>query len=97
VMTRTKIVEVKYPEHEKLKARQRDVGLLGEFYDFLTQEKGWDIAEFRDDANRYWPIAARPDEIIGLFLGVDPKKLEQEKRAMLAEIRGAQPRKDGEG
>jgi len=87
----------KYPEHEKLKAHQRDVGLLSEFYDFLTQEQGWEIAKFDDDSQRLWPIRERPAEIIGLFIGVDPKKLEKEKQAMLAEIRSTQPRKDGEG
>ena len=75
-----------YPEHEKLKARQRDVGLLSEFIDFLA-EQGWELAQFNDKDERLWPIHKRPEEIIGLFLEVDPKKLEQEKQAMLAEIR----------
>lgn len=82
-----------YPEHEKLKAKQKEVSVLSEFYDFITQEKGWAIAEFRDDVNRYWPIQLRPDDIIGMFLEVDPKALEAEKRAMLDEIRKADKRR----
>ena len=79
--------KTKYPEHEKLKARQRDVGLLGEFYDFLIHDQCWTIAEYPDEWDHLRPINLRPDEIIGLFLGIDPKKLEAEKRAMLDEIR----------
>ena len=76
----------KYPEHEKLKARQRDVGLLSEFYDFIVHDRCWAIAEYADN-DRMYPVRLRPDEIIGLFLGIDPKKLEAEKRVMLDEIR----------
>lgn len=82
----TKSKTPSYPEHEKLKARQRDVGLLSEFIDFVA-EQGWELAEFNDKDERLWPVRKRPEEIIGLFLEIDPKKLEHEKRAMLAEIR----------
>lgn len=75
----------KYPEHEKLKARQRDVGLLSEFIDFIA-EQGWELASFNDEDERLWPIHKRPDEIIDMFLEIDPKKLEQERKAILAEI-----------
>lgn len=78
----------KYPEHEKLKARERDALLLGGFIDFLAEQE-WEIAEYNDEAERLWSISKRPEEIIGLFLGIDPKKLEQEKQEMLKEIRKA--------
>ncbi len=77
-----------YPEHEKLKAKQKEVSVLSEFYDFMG-EQGWEIAAFDDKSERLFPIRQRPDEIIGMFLGIDPKKLEAEKRAMLEEIRKA--------
>lgn len=86
-MSKTKVLS-EYPEHEKLKARQRDVGLLSEFYDFIA-EQGWEIAAWSDEVERLYAIRRRPDEIIGMFLGVDPKKLEAEKVAMLDEIRKA--------
>lgn len=76
----------KYPEHEKLKKREKDALLIGSFYDFL-QEQEWEIAEYDDESERLFTVRQRPEEIIGLFLGVDPKKLEAEKRAMLEEIR----------
>jgi hypothetical protein len=78
---------VKYPEHEKLKTHQAEASILGRFIDFIG-EQGWELAEFHKD-EQLWPICKRPDEIIGLFLDIDPKKLEAEKRAMLDEVRRA--------
>jgi hypothetical protein len=75
----------KYPEHEKLKARQADALLLSGFIDFLN-ERGWNIAEYTEDSDRLWAIRERPEEIIGLFLEIDPKKLSKEKDAMYAEL-----------
>lgn len=77
-----------FPEHEKLRARQYDASLLSSFIDFVS-EQGWEIAEWNDKSERLFNIRQRPEEIIGLFLGVDPKKLEQEKREMLKQIRTA--------
>lgn len=87
--TKTEIeTENPFPEHEKLRARQYDASLLSGFLDFLC-EQDWEIAEFDDVSDRLFTIRQRPEEIIGLFLGVDPKKLEQEKREMLKQIRAA--------
>lgn len=83
-----------YPEHEKLKARDRESRLLSEFYDFIVHEQCWAIAEIDDETDRYFPVRLRPDEIIGAFLGIDPKKLEAEKVAMLDEVRKANDRKE---
>lgn len=88
VMTMNK-KQQKYPEHEKLKKRERDALLIGNFYDFI-QEQGWELAEWSNEAERLIKVYKRPEEIIGLFLGIDPKKLEAEKRAMLDEIRKTQ-------
>lgn len=76
----------KYPEHDKLKKYKRDAATLSGFIDFIS-EQGWELAEWSDKTERLLSIRQRPDEIIGLFLGIDPKKLEAEKQAMLTEIR----------
>lgn len=76
----------KYPEHEKLKACQREVSALSNFFDFLAEQE-WEIAKFDDRYERLLSIRERPDKIIGMFLKIDPKKLEAEKQAMLDEIR----------
>lgn len=89
MVTKTKTeTENPFPEHEKLRARQYDASLLSGFIDFVS-EQGWEIAEWDDKSERLFNIRQRPEEIIGLFLGVDPKKLEQEKREMLKQIRTA--------
>lgn len=80
-----------YPEHEKLKAKEREALTIGSFIDFLS-EQGWEIAEWNDEAERLWSIRKRPEEIIGLYLRIDPKKLEAEKQAMLKAIRADNPR-----
>lgn len=79
----------KYPEHEKLKANEDKAMLIGSFIDFL-REQGWELAEWYDKREELVSVRKRPDEIIGLFLGIDPKTLEKEKQAMLDEIRGSQ-------
>jgi hypothetical protein len=75
-----------YPEHEKLRARQTEASTLSSFIDFLAEQQ-WEIAEYDDVSERLFTIRLRPEEIIGMFLEIDPKKLEKEKQAMLAEIR----------
>lgn len=65
-----------------------EAATLSSFIDFIA-EQGWELARFNDRDERLFPIHKRPDEIIGLFLEIDPVKLEQEKRVMLAEIRAA--------
>lgn len=81
----------KYPEHEKLKTKQHEASTISSFIDFVA-EQGWELAEFDDQSERLFSIRLRPDEIIGMFLEIDPKKLEKEKQAMLAEIRDANER-----
>ena len=78
-----------YPEHEKLRASQTEVSVLSSFIEFIAEQR-WELCAW-DDENEFnprpWPIHKQPDEIIGMFLGIDPKKLEIEKRAMLEAIR----------
>lgn len=79
----------KYPEHEKLKAKERESYVLSGFIDFIG-EQGWHLSEYSTDrgyGEHLRSIHKRPDEIIGLYLGIDPKKLDAEKNAMLAEVR----------
>lgn len=81
-----------YPEHEKLKAHESEARTLSGFIDFIA-EQGWELCKWDDNqyAPRPWPITERPEQIIGMFLEIDPKKLEAEKVAMLEEVRRTQP------
>lgn len=75
----------KYPEHEKLRAAQATALILSGFIDFIG-ERGWYLTEYAEESERLFMIRERPDEIIGLYLGIDPKKLSAEKDAMYQEI-----------
>ena len=78
-----------YPEHEKLKAIQRESQAIGEFMEWLQKEKDLDICEFHDDGRRdpYFPYQGSVSNLLEEFFDIGPKKLEAEKQAMLDEMR----------
>ena len=78
-----------YPEHEKAKTLCREIEAVREFIDWLQKEKDLDICEFHDDGRRdpYFPYQGSVSNLLEEFFGIDPRKLEAEKRQMLDEIR----------
>jgi hypothetical protein len=92
----------KYPEHQKLKAVRAKSQAVGEFLDWLTAEKRITLAvahehtaSCREDGLRcgysagdYLPASASTRELLAEFFDIDESKIENEKRAMLAELRG---------
>jgi len=65
-------------------------GTLGDFYDWLTDEKGWVLAEWTQDGMRndyLKPVYFRPDQLFADFFGIDLDKIESERRAILEELR----------
>jgi hypothetical protein len=63
---------------------------LGEFYDWLTDEKGWVLAEWTQDgmSNDYLqPVYFRPNQLFADFFGIDLDKIESERRAILESLR----------
>jgi len=76
---------MQFPEHDKLgKVRDRSQA-TGAFLEWMREEKGWVIAKLFDD--EYLPIHLTTERILGEYFGIDPVRLEAEKRAMLALIR----------
>lgn len=78
----------KYPEHEKLRARQSEALLLGNFLDMLDEE-GLAICERTPHVRRGFEWERTPrskDALIGLALGIGPAKLATEKEAMYQEM-----------
>lgn len=78
-----------YPECEKLKdlAPKRDTIL--EFLEWLG-ENDMEIRStlsFPDDEWEKQPCRLTPEQLSHLFLGIDDKKLEQERQAMLDSMR----------
>lgn len=91
-----------YPGHAKLRAMSDRRDAVSEFYDFLLAEKcavlclphehtkecrdmdGFTHCGFRSGELR--EVAWRPADLIGEFLGIDPVRLEEEKRTMVARM-----------
>lgn len=79
-----------YPEHVKLKNLDGANETIGDFLEWLD-ENGMVVCQRTDNNvhNLYWPVAKSVEQLIAEFFGLDRKKLEDEKRAMLDEIRRA--------
>lgn len=78
-----------YPEHEKLSKVRDHSQAIGEFLDWAS-EKGWSLAEWDEDDLHLWPVRKSVQEILAEYFKIDLVKLEDEKRAMLDEIRSKQ-------
>lgn len=60
---------------------------LTEFYDWLTDERGYVIAEWDAGERAYFSIGWSPETLFAQFFGIDLKKIESERRAILEELR----------
>ena len=76
-----------YPEHEKVRAIQRESQAIGEFMDWLQEEKNIGFAYFEEGLGDVLLSTPSLLKLLEEFFGIDPKKLEAEKQAMLDEIR----------
>jgi len=78
-----------YPEHDKLRAVKNDTQLIHAFLMWLEHgerkepyEKSIQLAEY-DDNSRLQLSSVPHDQLIAMYAGIDLKKLEKEKLAML--------------
>lgn len=96
---------MKYPEHEKLKAKEHEAYVLSGFLDMLD-ERGLILAAYHthvakcrvgkrnrnpddcglNEERLYTFGMPSKEQLIGFYLGVDPKKLTAEKEAMYREL-----------
>ena len=70
-----------YPEHEKLAAVQEQSQTIGEFLDLGP----WTLCRAGADG-RYHPVPIH--EALAAWFEIDQNRIDDEKRAMLAAIRG---------
>jgi hypothetical protein len=82
-----------YPEHGKLQAIQRESQAIGEFVDWLGTQGimlGHHV-QFEDygTGRTFVPWGGDLQDLLAQHFEIDRDKLEAEKRAMLAMIRGA--------
>jgi hypothetical protein len=76
----------KYPEHEKLRPIQPYSQKIGDFLEWLGQE-GYHLAKYENE--RLWPSHESISSLLARFFEIDQDKLEQEKLAMIDELRRA--------
>jgi hypothetical protein len=78
---------VDHPEHDKLAKIADKSQVCGEFHEWLMAQ-GYVLARYDRGyrPNELFPVRRRLQDMLAEFFGIDRAKLEQEKRAMLAEI-----------
>jgi hypothetical protein len=76
----------KYPEHEKLKRERHRSEIAHDFIEWLHEERGYFIAHWFNETQAA-SIPENIDQLLADFIGVDLNKIEEEKRAMLDEVR----------
>lgn len=77
-----------YPEHDKLNAVKDQSQAIGEFLDWLRDEKGIMLARFGEGGDLY-PYPRSTQDMLAEFFDIDLAEIEKEKRDMLEKIRNA--------
>jgi DNA polymerase III epsilon subunit-like protein len=81
------MAEATYPEHQKLIALEGKNDTVGQFIEWLA-DSNYVICEY-DQMGRYHPVSRPITSWLAQYFGIDPAKIEQEKRAMIDLIRAA--------
>ncbi|KKN81537.1 hypothetical protein LCGC14_0317960 [marine sediment metagenome] len=82
----------KYPMATRLSEQDTEYRALLHFMEWIAGERKGRRYEFArmEGENDFWtPCIERIDDLIFEFLGIDPKKLEQERRQMLEDMANA--------
>jgi len=85
------MAESRFPEHEKLKAISDKSQAIGEFVDWLGAVKGISLCELtqgRDRLDEYHPVRTSIRQLLAEYFDINEHRLDDEKRAMLDELRG---------
>ena len=76
-----------YPEHEKLKEVSAKSQIIGEFLDFYLLEKEWEICEYNEYYDNYYPVTTKKEAMLAEYFGIDLDKLYEEKEQMIGKLR----------
>jgi hypothetical protein len=77
-----------FPEHEKVREVRDKSQAIGNFLDWLLQEKGIRFCEPREsEVTPYLPIHFNIEELLAEFFEIDLGRLEEEKQEMLKMLR----------
>ena len=80
-------VDERYPEHAKLREVSKQSQALGEFLDVYLPSQNIVLAEY-DLAGHLWATHRTIRDLLADFFSIDQKKIDDEKKQMLAELRG---------
>jgi len=73
----------KYPEHEKLQEIADQSQTIGEFLEC----NGYVLCQYEEEIDEFVPHRNSIEQILAEYFGIDLKKIDQEKRQMLEEMR----------
>lgn len=73
------------PELDKMLANKDKSQTIGEFLDWLQNEKKISLCKVQEDG--YYPVYTSIQNILGEFFGVDLQKAEKERLAILENLR----------
>lgn len=77
-----------YPEHEKLAEVAEHSQAIGEFLDWLQNERGYVIAAYWDESDSWLtPVRRSITDLLSEYYDIDQQTLEGEKQDMLAKQR----------
>lgn len=76
-----------YPEHKKLEKVQESSQAVGEFMDWMLNEKKLDLARWNDHGQL--EPAYNWQDYLYEFFNIDPSALESEKQRMIESLRGS--------
>jgi len=86
-----------YPVHEKLKEVQPISQAIHEFIFWLDETKQIELAAREFGRTRLLPTTEKLTDLVAQYLGIDRRKLEDEKVQMLEEMRKAnEPKNSGD-
>ena len=80
------------PEIEKLKARKHKTEIIHEFLEWASHKHGLELGGYHGEklwggGKQFVPFIGSQDNLLAEFIGVDLKKVEKEKRKILAHLR----------
>jgi sulfite reductase alpha subunit-like flavoprotein len=80
----------KYPEHDKLHEVKDKSQAIGEFLEWLGNEKRGVVCQYEDDSDYPVPMPHNILQMLAEYFEIDLDKIEEEKQQMLEEMRKAQ-------
>ncbi len=80
-------MENKYPECKKMAAVRDQSQVIGEFLEWLANEKETWICKREEEDRTYYLWGFSVEIVLAEFFGINLNKVDEEKRQMLDEIR----------